>query len=189
MIGVGPNGYYSRLARVALVNWDGEVVCDTLVKVVEPVTDYRTSVSGITAEDLEGDDAVGFYEARGKVAELIRGKIVVGHGLKNDFRVLGIRDHPWHLVRDTAKYEFFMKAVDPSELPPGVPPTAYVPKKLKVLARDKLRKAIQEEGRPHSPVEDATAALELYKKHRGKWEAAVAYKVERTRSITSSSHL
>ena len=181
MVGVGPGGYHSRLARISLVNYDGETIFDTLVKVLEPVTDYRTFVSGITAKDLESDSAISFIECQLQVAELIRDKIVVGHGLKNDFRVLGIH-HPWHLVRDTAKYEPFMAPCHPSESPTGA---CLRSKKLKVLAKDKLDMVIQEEGRAHSPVEDAVAALELYKKHRVKWEKAVEYKVNKTREMTA----
>ena len=59
-----------------------------------------------------------------------------------------------------------------------------IPKKLKVLAKDKLGLMIQEEGVPHCPLEDAVAALELYKKHRMKWEKVMSYKMERTREIT-----
>ncbi|KAL7549802.1 hypothetical protein ACHAWF_013058 [Thalassiosira exigua] len=182
MVGIGPYGRASRLARVSLVGYDGDVVYDVHVRVEETVTDYRTFVSGITKEDLEGPDAIGFDEARSAVEELIADKVVVGHGLKNDFRVLALR-RPWHLVRDTAKYEPFMRTVEPSEATPLYPAGSLTPKKLKVLARDKLGMTVQEEGVPHSPVEDAVAAMELYKKHRGKWERAVAYKVGRTREI------
>mmetsp|Transcript_4309 Transcript_4309/g.7597 ORF Transcript_4309/g.7597 Transcript_4309/m.7597 type:complete len:326 (+) Transcript_4309:147-1124(+) len=180
MVGIGPGGYQSRLARVSLVNWDGETVYDALVQVVEKVTDYRTFVSGITEEDLLSDEAVTFDEAQSAVASLLQDKILVGHGLKNDFHVLGLT-HPWYAIRDTAKYEPFMKAVDPSSNPTGA---THIPKKLKVLAKDKLGMLIQEEGKPHSPEEDAMAALELYKKHRGKWEKAMSWKVERTEAIT-----
>ena len=38
-----------------------------------------------------------------------------------------------------------------------------IPNKLSTLARDILGMEIQVEGRPHSPVEDTVAALELYK--------------------------
>ena len=183
MVGVGPGGYHSRLARVSLVNYDGETVFDTLVKVLEPVTDYRTFVSGITAEDLASDSAISFIECQLQVSELIRDRIVVGHGLKNDFRVLGIH-HPWHLVRDTAKYEPFMAPCHPFESPTGA---CLRSKKLKVLAKDKLDMVIQVEGRAHSPVEDAVAALELYKKHRVKWEKAVEYKVNKTKEMTARS--
>mmetsp|Transcript_43937 Transcript_43937/g.75016 ORF Transcript_43937/g.75016 Transcript_43937/m.75016 type:complete len:262 (+) Transcript_43937:379-1164(+) len=186
MVGIGPNGYQSRLARVSLVNWDGETIYDAHVKVVETVTDYRTFVSGITAEDLASPDAVTFDEAQSTVCALLEDKVLVGHGLKNDLRVLGIT-HPWYATRDTAKYEPFMKPLDPSEASnPSYPPgTTHIPKKLKVLAKDKLGMIIQEEGVPHSPVEDAVAALELYKKHRGKWERAVEWKVQRTKAITN----
>jgi len=181
MVGIGPGGYQSRLARVSLVNWDGETVYDALVQVVEKVTDYRTFVSGITEEDLLSDEAVTFDEAQSAVDSLLQGKILVGHGLKNDFKVLGLT-HPWYAIRDTAKYEPFMKTVDPSD--PNPTGATHIPKKLKVLAKDKLGMMIQEEGKPHSPEEDAMAALELYKKHRGKWEKAMSWKVERTLSST-----
>lgn len=183
MVGIGPGGHESRLARVSLVNWDGDVVYDTHVQVVEKVTDYRTFVSGITEEDLLSEEAVSFDEAQSKVIELLQGKILVGHGLKNDFAVLGI-SLPWYSVRDTAKYEPFMKECDPASSPNG---SGLAPKKLKVLAKDKLGMIIQEEGKPHSPVEDATAALELYKKHRGKWEKAMKYKMDKTREIAEST--
>jgi len=184
MVGIGPGGYQSRLARVSLVNWDGETVYDTLVQVVEKVTDYRTFVSGITEEDLLSDEAVTFNKAQSAVASFLKNKILVGHGLKNDFKVLGL-SHPWYAIRDTVKYEPFMKAVDPSD--PNPTGATHIPKKLKVLAKDKLGRMIQEEGKPHSPEEDAMAALDLYKKHRGKWEKAMSWKVERTLSTTSWS--
>jgi RNA exonuclease 4 len=182
MVGIGPLGTTSRLARVAVVNWRGEVVYDAHVRVEERVTDYRTFVSGITPEDLlESSGAVSFDEARSAVVGLIRGRVLVGHGLRNDFAALGIWDHPWHDVRDTARYEPFMRSPGPGEYNPTG--AALVPKKLRTLARDKLGVEIQVEGTPHSPVEDAVAALGLYRRHRAKWERAVTYKVKRTREI------
>jgi len=52
MVGVGPNGFQSVLARVSLVNFHGHVILDKFVKSMEPITDYRTAVSGITRELL-----------------------------------------------------------------------------------------------------------------------------------------
>lgn len=176
MVGVGPHGMHSRLARITLANYDGECIYDTLVQVLETVTDYRTHVSGITPQDLqEGGSAIPFEECRAAVQSMIQDKIVVGHGLKNDFRMLGL-SHPWYYTRDTAKYEPFMK-IDPTG------EKEFIPKKLKVLVKDKLGLIIQEEGEPHCPLEDAVAALELYKKHRCKWEKAMMYKMERTKEI------
>jgi len=175
MVGCGPGGYRSALARVSIVNWDGDVVLDKFVRVDEEVTDYRTFVSGITASDLASSDAISFDECRALVLQSIEDKIVVGHGLRSDFEVLQIR-HEWHLIRDTARYQPFMKEHHSIE---GL----LVPKKLKELARDKLGLIIQQDGQQHDSIEDATAAMELYIKHRRKWEKAIEYKVNRTKSI------
>jgi RNA exonuclease 4 len=52
MVGIGPGGYESALARVSIVNFHGHVVIDKFVKPKEQVTDYRTHVSGITRDLL-----------------------------------------------------------------------------------------------------------------------------------------
>ena len=57
-VGVGPGGYKSALARVSMVDYENAVLIDTYVKVNEPVTDYRTFVSGITEEHLKSDLAM-----------------------------------------------------------------------------------------------------------------------------------
>ena len=175
MVGCGPGGYRSALARVSIVNWDGDVILDKFVRVEEEVTDYRTFVSGITASDITSSDAISFDECRALVLQAIEDKIVVGHGLKSDFEVLQIR-HEWHLIRDTARYQPFLKEHHSIE---GL----LVPKKLKELARDKLGLIIQQDGQQHDSIEDATAAMELYIKHRRKWEKAVEWKLNKSRSI------
>lgn len=43
-----------------------------------------------------------------EVAEIIRGKILVGHSLKNDLSVLFL-SHPKKNIRDTARYKPFKK--------------------------------------------------------------------------------
>lgn len=53
MVGVGPKGEESIVARVSLVNQYGKCVYDKYVKPTEPVTDYRTAVSGIRPEKLK----------------------------------------------------------------------------------------------------------------------------------------
>ena len=55
MVGVGLNE--DALARVSIVDKKGEVLYDKYVKPEEPVTDYRTKVSGIRPENL----ANGWY--------------------------------------------------------------------------------------------------------------------------------
>lgn len=57
MVGVGPGGEDSILARVSLVNHFGKCIYDKYVKPSEYVTDYRTAVSGIRAKDIVNGEA------------------------------------------------------------------------------------------------------------------------------------
>ncbi len=176
-VGVGPGGFESALARVSIVDYDNVVLLDTFVNVIEDVTDYRTFVSGITEENLKSDSVMDSDMCISLVKRLLHNKILVGHGLKNDLAVLGI-EHPWYNTRDTAKYEPFMKKQKKNTMS-----TLPRPRKLKDLAFTKLNREIQKDGEPHCSVEDAIAALDLYKKARTKWENAMAYKIDRTRQI------
>jgi len=62
MVGVGPEGTRSVLARCSIVNYNGQVVYDKLVQPLEPVTDYRTQHSGIRAGDLSSSRAIPFQQ-------------------------------------------------------------------------------------------------------------------------------
>lgn len=174
MVGTGVDGQHSSLARVCMVDWDGNHLLDLYVRQRCEVTDYRTFVSGITEDALTSENAVDIEECRERVLDLIEGKILVGHALKNDLHVLRI-SHPWHQVRDTGKYEPFMKI----RFDDGI----LWPRKLKDLAKEKLGKDVQQSGKPHCPFEDAQTALDLYKKVRNKWEKAMEYKVKKTMEI------
>jgi RNA exonuclease 4 len=174
MVGVGEGGVTSALARVSIVDYNNAILLDTHVKVDEPVTDYRTFVSGIREEHLQSDTAMDFAQCQSIVKKILKDKILVGHALRNDLGVLDL-EHPWYNCRDTAKYEPFMKKDKNSDI--------LKPKKLKVLAETKLNRIIQRVGEEHCPIEDATAALDLYKKARVKWEKAVEYKMSRTKAI------
>lgn len=173
MVGVGQDGLDSALARVSIVNWDNEIVLDTYVKVDQPVIDYRTFVSGIRPEQIESDYAVSLCEVRRLVTTMLQGKILIGHGLKNDLKVMGI-NHPWCDVRDTATYEPFMRT---QECRSAEEQTTLCPRKLRDLVREKLRKEIQVMGKAHSPVEDAIAAMDLYKEVRSEWETEMMKQV------------
>lgn len=71
MVGVGSNGQDDMLARVSIVNKRGEVLLDKFVKPTEPVTDYRTSISGIRPNDiLNGEN---FKEVQEEVIEILTG--------------------------------------------------------------------------------------------------------------------
>ncbi|CAJ1961449.1 unnamed protein product [Cylindrotheca closterium] len=178
MVGIGEDGHTSSVARVTVVDWDGNSLLDEYIQQAEPVTDYRTFVSGIIAQDLD-DATLSLEDCRDMVLQLLQNHILVGHALKNDLKALGI-SHPWWLTRDTAKFEPFMKV----RFDDGV----LWPRKLKELVSEKLHQEIQIEGKPHSPYEDALAALDLYRSVRTKWESAMTYKIDKTNQIRLQHH-
>lgn len=155
MVGVGPNGSESILARCSIVNWHGAVLLDTFVKPQEKVTDYRTWVSGVRAKDLKG--APSFAEVQEKVANLIKGRILVGHALHNDLNAL-LLSHPKNMTRDTASYDGSRKIAN-SKYP-----------SLRKLVELKLGLVIQKSGSEHSSVEDARATMALYRSFHAEWQ-------------------
>lgn len=163
MVGVGPDGSRSALARVSLVDYKGQVLLDTFVKVYEKVTDYRTDVSGIKPEDLESPEAMCPSKLFPLVYQLLQNKILIGHGLENDLKLLGI---PVDLlkIRDTAWYPPFMRMQYAES---GI----LCPRKLRDLSKEYLGVDIQ--GKQHDSVTDARAALGLFKLVEGEWERSV----------------
>ncbi|NXJ87890.1 REXO4 exonuclease, partial [Corythaixoides concolor] len=108
MVGVGPKGEDSIVARVSLVNQFGKCIYDKYVKPTEEVTDYRTAVSGIRPENIKtGED---FKTVQKEVADILNGRILVGHALRNDLKVLFL-DHPQKKIRDTQRYKPFRQRV------------------------------------------------------------------------------
>lgn len=175
MVGVGPEGLDSALARLSIVNWDNQIVLDTYVKVDEAVTDYRTFVSGIKPEHINSASAMSLSEAQAKAKEILMGKILIGHGLTNDLKVIGI-DHPWTDVRDTATYQPFMRERKSENSQSGV---TFCPRKLRDLAWEELGTQIQVMGKSHSPIEDALTSMSLYKRARTAWELDLAKQVQK----------
>ena len=86
---VGVEGNNDALARVSIVNYNGHVLMDKYVRPVKHITDYRTWVSGVSPYDLkEENGAISFAEAKAEGNHILKDKIIVGHSLNNDFRVL-----------------------------------------------------------------------------------------------------
>jgi RNA exonuclease 4 len=114
-------------------------------------------VSGIQRGHLV--KGVSFAQVQTEVGHLIQNKIVVGHALHNDFRVLKL-SHPFRLVRDTSKYKPFRTLVG-----------SYGAPTLKLLAERILGIRIQ--TGEHNPITDAKTALRLYMLHKKKWEVEI----------------
>merc|ERR1719223_374576 len=94
------------------------------------------------------------------VAQILNGKMLIGHGLENDMKALDLQ-HPWCDIRDTAKYAPFMRTISKEN-----DQKILRPKKLKDLVWENFHKEIQVIGKSHSSIEDAIAAMDLYKVSR-----------------------
>ncbi|KAA1470632.1 ribonuclease H-like protein [Dentipellis sp. KUC8613] len=159
MVGVGPLGSESSLARVSIVNYHGAVLCDLFVRQKERVTDWRTRWSGIRETDMIG--AKPFEEVQTTVSSLMKDRILIGHAVHNDLQAL-LLSHPRAQLRDTqvlARKHGQSRVKHPS---------------LKNLVRDMLGVAIQEGE--HSSVIDARATMAVFRLHRKEWERPFAVK-------------
>uniref|UniRef100_V5GJC4 RNA exonuclease 4 n=2 Tax=Kalmanozyma brasiliensis (strain GHG001) TaxID=1365824 RepID=V5GJC4_KALBG len=161
MVGVGVNGSESVLARVSIVNFHGATILDRFVRPQEKVTDYRTWVSGVRPKDLK--NAPSFSEVQGEVANLIKGKVLVGHAIQNDLKAL-LLSHPRPLIRDTATFQPLRDLAK----------TKYP--SLKKLAKLVLGIDIQLEGESHSSVEDARATMAVFRSQKSKWDETLRSK-------------
>lgn len=156
MVGTGPDASFSMLARCSLVNHHGNVLYDSFVAPMDTITDYRTSVSGVTPSDLRG--APTFSSVQKDVSDLIQGRTLVGHALHHDLKALML-SHPRRDIRDTSGYSKFR------QLSKGKRPS------LKKLAQELLGVDIQQ--KEHNSVQDARVAMRLYQLHKKEWEKAL----------------
>jgi len=123
---------HNALARVTIVDEQGVAVLDTFSRPSHRIVDYRTAVSGIEPASLVG--APSFASVRQRVLALISGSRLVGHGLHNDFKVLGIEERVCAEVRDTSLFLPLreLAGTDPTRTP-----------SLRTLASTVLKRTIQ----------------------------------------------
>jgi len=160
MVGLGPTGKTSALARCAVVDFDGQVLYDRFVRPKGYVTDFRTKYSGVRQQDLRQGEACLFEECQRDVSLLLKNKVLVGHALRNDTEVLML-SHPRSHIRDTAHYHPLMRKV-------GHETVKYRSRALKELSKQYLGITIQ--SGEHDPGVDARTAMLLYRKFRVEWE-------------------
>ncbi|PVH87425.1 hypothetical protein DL98DRAFT_248725 [Cadophora sp. DSE1049] len=149
MVGVGEGGAQSVLARVSIVNFHGTQVYDSFVKPKEFVTDWRTYVSGVSPKNMT--IAREFEVVQKEVAEILEGRVLIGHAIKNDLAAMML-GHPRKDIRDTSRYSGFRKYNG------GRTPS------LRKLAKELLGVDIQ--GGEHSSIEDARATMLLFRRHK-----------------------
>lgn len=158
MVGIGFKGKKSILARVSICNLFGKCIYDKHVMpgAGEEVVDYRTEVSGVRRQDLlEENGALPFEIVKFEVASLLKNRVLVGHQLNSDLKVLKIK-HPQINIRDTARYFTEKYGNTPS---------------LKRLVKDFLEIGFQ--TGEHSSVQDAQATMKIYTMHKKQWEKEI----------------
>ena len=154
MVGVGPTpDTDSALARVSVVNYHGQQLYDSFVLPKETVTDYRTPFSGVTPHLLRSARKLEIVQE--EVADLLTGRILVGHAIRNDLNAL-LMGHPKRDIRDTSRYPPYRK------LAGGRTPA------LRKLAKEVLGVDIQ--GGEHSSIEDARATMLLFRREKEGFE-------------------
>lgn len=162
MVGGGPRGQISMLARCSLVSYEGDVVFDEFIRPDQPVTCYRTRWSGIRPRDL--NNAMPFQEAKKLVAKLLHGKVVVGHAIHHDFQSLAYVHPPSH-TRDTQKIPLLNLKCN-IEVQRSM--------SLKAMSKAILNQDIQTGKQGHSSLEDAQATMKLYRVVATDWEKVLA---------------
>lgn len=156
MVGVG-SSKESALARLSIVDFHGRQIYDSYVKPKGRITDWRTSVSGIEPRHIRM--ARSFDEVQAAAAEILKGRILIGHDLGHDLGALEL-SHPAKDIRDTAKTPQFKKYGN------GRKPA------LRNLAKQLLNVEIQSGA--HSSVEDARVTMELFRRHKPGFDADIA---------------
>ncbi|KAF2971774.1 hypothetical protein GQX73_g1819 [Xylaria multiplex] len=156
------------LARTSIVRGsgmeEGVPFIDDYIFINETVVDYLTSYSGITPEDLDkkiaaerGHNLVPLKIAYKKIWILLNlGCKFLGHGLRQDFRVINI-----HVPKS--------QVIDTSDL-------FFIKERLRKLSLQFLAYTILKEDiqlHTHDSIEDARTALRLYRKYQEYVEAGI----------------
>ncbi|CAN6250424.1 unnamed protein product [Urochloa humidicola] len=134
------------VVRVCVVDNNLEVKLDVLVNPSKAITDYRTQITGVSKEDLEGVTTSLVDVQKSLKRILSKGKILIGHSLYRDLCALKI---DYCQVIDTA---YIFKYAN-------LPTTASA--SLNSLCKSVLGYSVREEGAPHNCLKDSEAAMNL----------------------------
>ncbi|KUJ22632.1 uncharacterized protein LY89DRAFT_306635 [Mollisia scopiformis] len=158
------------LGRVSVINYNSQTIFDTFVCYPQPihVTNTSEQYSGIRWSDIDPQNgAQPFLQVQAQLVEIFRGRIVIGHDIEKDLRVIRM-DLQTHTLRLEGVYQIEtpvkldMKTRDTQKYT-GYSQYAIGPHgpSLKTLALEVLGRPIKM-GRISS-VEDAVATMAVYR--------------------------
>ncbi|KAH9947678.1 hypothetical protein B0H21DRAFT_737576 [Amylocystis lapponica] len=155
-------GFVSKspmVARVVVTDYRGNIILDTLVRPTTLISDYRTLETGLQPADLAR--APTFIDVRQQVATHIRDRIIVGYALWHFLSVMGLQ-HPAIDTRDIALFMPFRRTLKSK-------PNVML--SLATLVGKFMGRKIGQRG--DVPVEQARAALDLFRSCEHVWEGVV----------------
>ena len=136
-----------HLARLSIVNFNRHTLFDEFIKPELPVKNYLNHITNIDSFKLQTAHSLAHYLPI--IQNIINDKTIVGHTLSSDFEALKIEINE-RQKRDISEFSFFKN------------------EKFKVGLKDLTDRYLNmkiQDGK-HSSVEDARAALELYKLYK-----------------------
>ena len=148
------------LASVAILNYEGEILLNTRVTPTKKVWRYHPSITGFTARSLRNQRKEA--EVKSEIKELVRDRILVGHDLSSDLKVLEIDRDRLCGIRDLST-SITIKVIM------GVDkPRLKLSDVAEKLLGTKLRISTDNDGvvtkACHSALEDAQVISYIYKK-------------------------
>ena len=153
------------LASIAIMDYQGRVILDTRVTPSKKIKSYCRWITGFRPVDLVNQRKE--EEIIKEVNVLIRGRILIGHDLTSDLKVLRTNPEDIAGIRDLST-SLVLRELIPSENPR----LSLKDVALKILGKE-LRSSKQvngkEEPEPHSALEDVKAIREIYLKIEMNW--------------------
>mmetsp|Transcript_9588 Transcript_9588/g.18830 ORF Transcript_9588/g.18830 Transcript_9588/m.18830 type:complete len:1254 (+) Transcript_9588:195-3956(+) len=201
------------VARVTLTNWENEIVLDTFVVIPVPVTDFyetgirpehvmanTTSTGTIGSAGTEGaeESSRSFAAVRAKIEGILRGKILIGYDLDECLQALGLM-HPNTDTRDCSAYfpdqgKSAISSLASLEQLSRKELNRWSVKASKIrVAKDTLSNEVivfssKDPSISKIPVLVCVTSMDLYKKHRNKWETTLITQA-RERERQQQEHL